>query len=154
VTFARSIDPSIAAIDDDALERALQACCEGRSSFLELREANLGELVRASVDLRALDRIAPTHVTLPSGRSARVAYELGKDPFIASRMQDFFGLRETPRIGGGRVALVMHLLAPNQRAVQVTSDLPGFWDRHYPKIRKELMRKYPRHAWPEDPRVR
>ena len=56
-----------------------------------------------------------------------------------------------PRLAGGKVPLVIHLLAPNQRAVQVTSDLAGFWDRHYPTIRKELSRKYPRHAWPEDP---
>ena len=58
-----------------------------------------------------------------------------------------------PAVAGGRVPLVLHLLAPNQRAVQVTTDLAGFWDRHYPAIRRELMRRYPRHAWPEDPRT-
>ncbi len=58
-----------------------------------------------------------------------------------------------PTAAGGRVPLVLHLLAPNQRAVQVTTDLAGFWDRHYPAIRRELMRRYPRHAWPEDPRT-
>jgi ATP-dependent helicase HrpB len=82
-----------------------------------------------------------------------VAYETGKPPAIASRLQDFFGMSDGPRIGSGKVPLVLELLAPNGRAVQVTKDLAGFWERHYPAIRKELMRKYPRHSWPEDPTV-
>lgn len=151
--FAHRIDPRVALVDEEALDRALLACAEGRASFAELREAGVTELARASIDHAALDRLAPVRITLPSGRVARVTYEPGKDPFVASRMQDFFGWNDTPRIGGGRVALVLHLLAPNQRAVQVTSDLAGFWERHYPKIRRELMRKYPRHAWPENPKT-
>ena len=67
-------------------------------------------------------------------------------------MQDFFGMVDGPKVCGGRVPITLHLLAPNQRPVQVTQDLVGFWDRHWPSIRKELMRKYPRHAWPENPR--
>ena len=67
-------------------------------------------------------------------------------------MQDFFGLSDGPRIAGD-TPLVIRLLAPNQRPVQVTTDLAGFWARHYPALRKELMRRYPRHAWPEDPRT-
>ena len=66
-------------------------------------------------------------------------------------MQDFFGLARGPAVGDGRVALVLHLLAPNQRPVQVTQDLAGFWVKHYPGLRRELARKYPRHKWPEDP---
>ena len=88
---------------------------------------------------------------LASGRSVRVEYEDGKPPYIESYLQDFFGTKTIPKVG--RTALVIHLLAPNRRAVQVTTDLPGFWERHYPSIRKELMRKYPRHAWPEDTSV-
>jgi len=80
-----------------------------------------------------------------------VRYEPGKAPYLASRIQDFFGMNETPTIASGRLPLVLHLLAPNQRAVQVTTDLRGFWERHYPSIRKELMRRYPKHAWPEKP---
>jgi ATP-dependent helicase HrpB len=90
-------------------------------------------------------------VTLARGRQVRVNYEPGKPPWIASRLQDFFGMREGPRVAGGRVALVLYLLAPNQRPVQVTSDLAGFWERHYPAVRRELGRRYPRHAWPEEP---
>jgi len=93
-------------------------------------------------------------VTLSGGRAVRVEYELGESaPHIASRLQDFFGMSEGPAIAGGRVPLVLELLAPNQRAVQVTTDLSGFWQRHYPALRRELGRRYPRHAWPEDPRT-
>jgi ATP-dependent helicase HrpB len=92
-------------------------------------------------------------VTLGGGRSVTISYEDGKPPSIASRLQDFFGMNDGPRVGGGRVPLVLELNAPSGRAVQVTTDLRGFWERHYPSIRKELMRKYPRHAWPDDPTV-
>ena len=78
-------------------------------------------------------------------------YERGRQPWVASRLQDFFGMREGPRVAGGRVPLVLHLLAPSQRPVQVTTDLAGFWSRHYPQVRRELGRRYPRHAWPADP---
>jgi ATP-dependent helicase HrpB len=81
----------------------------------------------------------------------KVHYERAKPPWVESRLQDFFGMAVGPKVCGGRVPLVLNLLAPNQRAVQVTTDLAGFWSRHYAGIRKELMRKYPRHSWPEDP---
>jgi predicted RND superfamily exporter protein len=77
----------------------------------------------------------------------------GFDPWIASRLQDFFGMGTGPSICRGRLALTVHLLAPNQRAVQVTKDLAGFWERHYPALRRELARRYPKHAWPEDGRT-
>jgi ATP-dependent helicase HrpB len=67
-------------------------------------------------------------------------------------MQDFFGMDETPRLGPGRTPAVVQLLAPNHRPVQTTTDLAGFWTRLYPQVRRELMRGYPRHSWPEDPR--
>jgi ATP-dependent helicase HrpB len=92
----------------------------------------------------------PEHVTLPSGRRLRVHYEADRPPWVESRLQDFFGASEGPRLGNA--PLVLHLLAPNQRAVQVTTDLAGFWQRHYPELRRQLMRRYPKHDWPEDPR--
>jgi ATP-dependent helicase HrpB len=82
----------------------------------------------------------------------RVEYEPDKAPWVASRLQDFFGMEAGPALARGKAPLVLHLLAPNRRAVQVTADLSGFWSRHYPSVRKELSRKYPRHSWPEDPR--
>ena len=99
-----------------------------------------------------LDAIAPDRVKL-GARQVRVQYVDGQPPFVESRLQDFFGMREGPRIADARVPLTLHLLAPNQRAVQVTADLAGFWVRHYPAVRKELSRRYPRHKWPEDPLV-
>jgi ATP-dependent helicase HrpB len=113
--------------------------------LLALLDAGLG-------DARTLvERLAPTHLGLPRRRRVPIHYSLDQPPWLASRMQDFFGLARGPAVGDGRVPLVLHLLAPNQRPVQVTTDLPGFWNKHYPALRKQLMRRYPRHAWPEDP---
>jgi ATP-dependent helicase HrpB len=153
--FAASVDGAFVAPNDDAVRAALERLCEGRRSFAELREAGLLDVLRHSSGMRPgdVDRLAPERVTLIGGRAVEVAYEAGKPPAIASRLQDFFGMSDGPRIGGGKVPLVLELLAPNGRAVQVTKDLAGFWERHYPSIRKELMRKYPRHSWPEDPTV-
>jgi ATP-dependent helicase HrpB len=148
--------PGLAPPSEDDLARTLRALCPGRRSFAELREADLpGALLAALAPAAraALERLAPERVTLPGGRSARIRYEAGKPPWVESRLQDFFGMTAGPSVAGGKVPLVLHLLAPNQRAVQVTTDLSGFWDRHYPSIRRELMRRYPRHAWPEDPRT-
>ena len=149
-------DAGIAPPTEEDLAGALRALCAGRRSFAELREADLPGALLARLDPRAraaIERLAPDRVTLPGGRSVRVQYEGGKPPWVESRLQDFFGMAAGPAVAGGRVPLVLHLLAPNQRAVQVTTDLAGFWDRHYPAIRRELSRRYPRHSWPEDPRT-
>ncbi len=124
---------------------ALTALCQGRSSFAELESANHLEALRPP----RLDQAAPERLRLPGGRQVKVHYERGKPPWIESRLQDFFGVKETPRIGN--VPVVVHLLAPNRRPVQVTSDLAGFWQRLYPQVRRELSRKYPKHQWPENP---
>ncbi|MBI2390321.1 MAG: DEAD/DEAH box helicase [Deltaproteobacteria bacterium] len=146
----------IAPLDDEALRATLIDRCGGKRSFAELREAGLYDEIRASIGhgaLSKLDELAPTHVALGNGRRVKVEYVAGQAPAISSRLQDFFGSVDTPRVARGRVPLVLHLLAPNGRDVQVTTDLAGFWDRHYPRIRSELMRRYPKHAWPEDPRT-
>jgi len=126
-------------------EAALTALCDGRVSFKELEAADLVSRIRPG----RMAQAAPDSVKLPGGRQVKVHYEPGKPPWIESRLQDFFGMRETPRIGGAPV--VVHLLAPNHRPVQVTSDLAGFWERLYPQVRKELSRRYPKHKWPEKP---
>ncbi|HEX7957774.1 MAG TPA: ATP-dependent helicase HrpB, partial [Pyrinomonadaceae bacterium] len=145
-------------LGDADVRAALARLCEGRRSFAELKEAARGgglvEVLRRSLtpaQARSLARMAPDRVALAAGRQARVAYARGRAPAVASRLQDFFGMREGPRVADGRVALVLELLAPNRRPVQVTQDLAGFWERHYPAVRRELARRYPRHAWPEDP---
>lgn len=154
VAFAAASFPeaNIPAPDANVLDHALLALCEGRRSFAELREANLVEELtgRLVPDRRRFEQLAPDVVTLPGGRRAKVQYEPAKAPWLESRLQDFFGMKQGP-MAGGRIPLVLHLLAPNQRAVQVTTDLAGFWQRHYPGIRQELMRRYPRHSWPDDP---
>lgn len=145
-------------LNDEDVRQALAELCEGRRSFAELRDAARGgglvEALRrrlSPAQSRLLAQMAPERVPLARGRQARVRYERGQAPSVASRLQDFFGMREGPRVAGGRVALVLQLLAPSQRPVQVTTDLAGFWSRHYPSVRRELGRRYPRHAWPEDP---
>jgi ATP-dependent helicase HrpB len=139
--------------DSGALEQALAAACQGATSFAELRELDPTQALLGSLsgnELALLEREVPERLRLPGGRSVDVHYERDKPPWVESRLQDFFGMRDGPKLCRGRTPLTLHLLAPNQRAVQVTSDLAGFWQRHYPSIRRELMRRYPRHAWPED----
>ena len=123
----------------------LASLCRGRVNFAELASARLLDALRPA----NLDRIAPERIKLPGGREVKVHYDHGKPPWIESRLQDFFGVRETPRIGSTPV--VVHLLAPNRRPVQVTTDLAGFWRRLYPQVRRELSRRYPKHKWPENP---
>jgi ATP-dependent helicase HrpB len=136
-------------IDDAAAERL----CQGRVSFADLRGLDPALELRQALGPageRLLATEAPDTFLLPGGRRTEIHYEAGKPPWIESRLQDFFGMKDGPRVCRGKVALTLHLLAPNGRAQQVTSDLSGFWERHYPAVRRELMRKYPRHPWPED----
>lgn len=143
-------------LDSAQIEALLTRELGGMTTLEELRAVDLaGALVRA-VSAQAPELLArelPEKLRLPSGRELKVHYEPGKPPWVESRLQDFFGMASLPALCRGRLPLTVHLLAPSQRAVQVTSDLAGFWQRHYPSIRKELMRQYPRHAWPEDGRT-
>jgi len=142
--------PEISSGLDDAAAARL---CDGRVSLAELCNVDPALELRQSLG-HAVERLlaseTPESVRLPGGKNAEIHYEAGKPPWIESRLQDFFGMKEGPRICRGKVALTLHLLAPNGRAQQVTSDLSGFWERHYPSVRRELMRKYARHPWPED----
>ena len=146
------------ALGDHAVKAALGMLASGLKSFSELETAaGSGGLLRTleqqlpAAARRLLDEIAPERLRLPLGRPVRVHYEANQTPWIASRLQDFFGMRETPAVARGAVPLVVRLLGPNQRPVQMTSDLAGFWERLYPQVRKELARRYPKHAWPEKP---
>ncbi len=148
---------SLPAIDDAFLQPLLEQACYGLKSFAELKSALDGQLLRVLLEgfpkdvARRFEELAPERLRLPGGRMAKVQYGVGQAPWVASRLQDFFGMKDTPRVAGGRVPVVVHLLAPNQRPVQMTSDLAGFWQRLYPEVRRELSRRYPRHAWPENP---
>jgi ATP-dependent helicase HrpB len=100
---------------------------------------------------RTLDAQAPENLTVPSGQSRRLEYAEGEPPVLAVKLQELFGLADTPRVGGGRIPVTLHLLSPAGRPIQVTQDLKGFWERTYPEVRKELKGRYPRHPWPDDP---
>jgi len=134
------------------LEQLLTTACEGCRSLkgLELVDWNWAfKALVGSEAARLLDSWAPDIVLLRK-RKVKVNYG-GEAPWIESRLQDFFGLKEGPRIAEGSVPLVLHLLAPNNRALQVTTDLAGFWQRTYPQVRLGLSRRYPKHQWPENP---
>jgi ATP-dependent helicase HrpB len=94
-----------------------------------------------------LDKHAPARITLTNGRTPKVTYEEQGVPFIALRIQELFDVAQTPRIAQGKVALSVHILAPSMRPVQVTQDLANFWREHYPGIKSEMKRKYPKHEW-------
>ena len=109
------------------------------------------EIVRNALawdDLQFIDRAAPERIDLAAGRTARVAWNKGEPPRVSARISDLIGLEATPTVGLGRVPVVLEILAPNRRPVQVTDDLEGFWERTYPGLRKELRRRYPKHPWP------
>ncbi len=100
---------------------------------------------------RDLDRLAPTHLTVPSGSKGRIDYDSPELPVLPVRLQEMFGCKETPRVMNGTVPVMLHLLSPAGRPVQVTQDLAGFWATTYQDVRKELRGRYPKHHWPEDP---
>lgn len=102
-------------------------------------------------EVRDLATLAPERLRVPSGRDVALAYHEDGSVSAAVKLQELFGLAETPRIGANRTPVVLHLLAPNGRPVQTTRDLRSFWDRTYPEVRKELRGRYPKHPWPEDP---
>lgn len=126
---------------------------EGRRRLSELRQVRLAPLLLRKLGAagrRALDDGAPPALRVPTGRDLRVDYSSGR-PVLAVKLQEMFGLAETPRVAGGRVPVVLHLLSPAGRPVQVTTDLTGFWRSGYAAVRRELRGRYPKHPWPEDP---
>lgn len=142
------------AFDTEDLVRLLPALSAGKRSFADLRRAPLLDILRGTLSweqVQALEREAPERLEVPSGSRIKVEYEPGRPPVLAARIQEMFGLAETPRVAAGRVPVLMHLLAPNYRPQQVTHDLRSFWENTYPQVRKELQGRYPKHAWPEDP---
>jgi ATP-dependent helicase HrpB len=137
---------------DSAMCNTVVQLCSGKNSMEELAPISIVEALASQLTARQrmlLEREAPERIKLKSGRFVKIHYEPARPPWIESRLQDFFGMKTLPRICSGQASLTAHLLAPNGRAVQVTQDLEGFWMRHYPAIRRELQRRYPKHAWPE-----
>ncbi|CAK0778434.1 hypothetical protein WCLP8_690001 [uncultured Gammaproteobacteria bacterium] len=100
---------------------------------------------------RRLDELAPTHLSVPSGSKVPIDYSAGEVPVLAVRVQEMFGATVHPAVAGGRIPLLLHLLSPAHRPVQITRDLPGFWTNSYPAVRADLRGRYPKHPWPDDP---
>jgi ATP-dependent helicase HrpB len=158
VLFLRQVDPSWPDLSDDALVRSLDRWLAphvyGIRRLDEVRRIDLDAALLAMLtpqQRRAIDRLAPTHVEVPSGSNVPIDYANADAPVLAVRLQELFGLRETPRIAGGAVPLTLHLLSPAHRPVQVTRDLEGFWRTTYFEVRKDLRGRYPKHHWPDDP---
>ena len=148
-------DQALLATLDDWLKPAFA----GKTRLDALSEEELGEALKSPLpwSLRQqIDRLAPPRIAVPSGMERRIDYALDHEgvpqpPVLAVKLQELFGLADTPAIAEGRVRLTLHLLSPGGRPLQVTGDLKGFWDRTYPEVRKEMKGRYPRHPWPGDP---
>jgi ATP-dependent helicase HrpB len=137
----------------DAVE-IVDEMCRGKRSVEELERTSPLTYLRARLNYpldRILDEHAPETIQVPSGSRIRVQYVPGQSPVLAVRLQELFGWTDTPRIAAGRVPVVLHLLGPNFRPVQITDDLRSFWNTTYFQVRKDLRVRYPKHAWPEDP---
>ena len=148
-------DAALLASLDDWLLPALA----GKTRLDALSVEALAEAVQGRLDWplrQRLDTLAPTRIAVPSGMQRAITYALDADgmpaaPVLAVKLQELFGLADTPRIADGRVPLTLHLLSPAGRPLQVTQDLRGFWERTYPDVKKEMKGRYPRHPWPDDP---
>ncbi len=127
---------------------------DGISRRTHLTRLDALEILKAQLDWKQqqrLDEGAPTHLEVPSGSHIRVSYAPGEAPVLAVKLQEMFGLADTPRVAWGRVPVTLHLLSPGKRPIQVTQDLRGFWERTYAEVKKELKGRYPKHPWPDDP---
>ena len=157
LAFLHALDSSWPAMDDATLVQRVVALAHD-SGLVPRRVSDLAPLLREALDAQLdwkqraeLERLAPTHVEVPSGSRIAVNYDDPLRPVLAVRLQEMFGAADTPTIAGGRIPLTLHLLSPAHRPVQVTQDLRGFWRTSYADVRKEMRGRYPRHAWPDDP---
>jgi ATP-dependent helicase HrpB len=144
----------LTSFDEDELRELVPILCRGARSLEEVRNGRWVSALQGKLtplQRQAVEREAPERMQVPSGSRVTLHYEVGRPPVLAVRLQELFGLRDTPRIAGGRVRVLLHLLAPNFRPQQITDDLASFWTNAYPQVRGELRRRYPKHAWPEDP---
>ncbi|WP_165248451.1 ATP-dependent helicase HrpB [Paludisphaera soli] len=154
--FVREAVPELgwSELTDEALVGPLEVLCHGKTRADQVRQAgkvHFLETLIAPAQARELAACAPETLTIPSGRVVRLTYEPGRQPTLSAKLQELFGWPETPRLARGRVPLLLELLGPNQRPVQVTADLKSFWTNTYHQVRKDLRNRYPKHPWPEDP---
>ncbi len=138
----------------ESLQEVVAAMCQHKRSLSEVRRVPAIPLLKSLLSFhqaQTFEKEAPESIQVPTGNKIRLAYEPGRPPVLAVRLQEMFGVAETPRVASGRVPVLLHLLGPNYRPVQVTNDLRSFWTTTYFQVRKDLRNRYPKHSWPEDP---
>lgn len=138
----------------DSIMDWLGPYADGARSLSDLSEGTIDQALRATLDWtmqQRLDAEAPTHFDAPSGQRHPIDYDAGDDPVLAIRVQELFGLKDHPSLAGGRVPLLLHLLSPAHRPIQITRDLPGFWKGSWASVKAEMKGRYPKHVWPDDP---
>jgi ATP-dependent helicase HrpB len=139
---------------DALLPDLIAEAAEGKRSLEEVRNTPLAPLILSRLPWpldRLLEEHAPESITVPTGNRIRITYAIAQPPVLAVRLQELFGWTDTPRIAAGRVPILLHLLGPNYRPVQITDDLRSFWSTTNFQVRKDLRVRYPKHSWPEDP---
>ncbi|MBE0544397.1 MAG: ATP-dependent RNA helicase [Verrucomicrobia bacterium] len=143
-------DLQLPPITEEDRKHIIEQLCHGAVSYKDIKEREVKPVVMSwlsHAQRELLDKHAPERLNLPNGRTPKVTYEAGNLPHIALRIQELYDVTQTPRIAMGRVPVLVHILTPGMKPVQITQDLANFWREHYPRIKSELQRKYPRHLW-------
>lgn len=143
-------DLQLPPITDDDKKAIIEQLCHGAVSYKDIKEREVKPVVMSwlsHAQRELLDKHAPERLTLSNGRTPKVSYEEGRAPFISLRIQELYDVNQTPKIALGRVGVTVHILTPGMKPIQVTSDLANFWREHYPRIKSELQRRYPKHEW-------
>jgi len=143
-------DLQLPPITDEDKQHIIEQLCHGAVSYKDIKEREVKPVVMSwlsHAQRELLDKHAPERLTLTNGRTPKVSYEPGANPHIALRIQELYGVMQTPKIALGRVPVVVHILTPGMKPVQITQDLANFWREQYPKVKSELQRKYPKHLW-------
>jgi ATP-dependent helicase HrpB len=151
VNFVASLFPDICLPDwkTESRKKIVRVLCEGEKRYSDVKSKQILPVIKSIIGSNnpLIDKLAPPFITLPNGRKMVINYEQGKAPFGRARIQDLYELKNLPVIAEGKVKMILEILAPNQRAVQVTDDITGFWNNHYPELKKTLSRRYPKHEW-------
>ena len=137
-------------ITDDDRKHLIEQLCHGAFGYKDIKERDVKPVVKSwlsAAQHELLNQHAPERLSLPNGRTPKVVYDGGNPPHIALRIQELYDVNQTPKIALGRVPVVVHILTPGMKPIQVTQDLASFWKEHYPRIKSELQRKYPKHLW-------
>jgi ATP-dependent helicase HrpB len=137
-------------ITDADRRHLIEQLCHGAAGYKDIKDREVKPTVQSwlsAAQRQLLDQQAPERLSLPNGKAPRVTYDAANPPYIAMRIQELYDVTQTPKIAMGRVPVLVHILTPGMKPVQVTQDLAGFWREHYPRLKSELQRRYPKHEW-------